>query len=275
MCMFTGPEPVDVTRTRIFARAPSPDRQMLAYQMDVTSRQDMAMILPLPVSPGAGQDALRFLSLEQCPHFFAHLESCFPPRYSASMDLGVPGDDPRARLPVHQVGLFDASFVPRIDDFDRLDPRFRLTDEVWLELPEYWDHGFAVFRLRGSGAAGGAAAQTVHPMAFEFRREPSTSLFFPTVHVHDGVVHPLADFHHVLYAQAPLSGGPLDDLDGHGRFKADRPFPGWQRSERAVGRSTATDTAQGLLDPHQVCFRRQLEGRLPNRDTVVIAERSS
>lgn len=280
--MFTGSEPVDVTRTRIFARASSPDCQVLAYQMDFTSRQDVAMILPLPVSPGAGEDALRFLSLEHCPDLFEQLESGF--RGPSAM-MSMPEASLRARLPVHQVGLFDASFVPHLDDFARLDPRFRLTDDVWLELPDYWDHGFAVFRLRGDGpgvsggatSAGRVMAQTVHPMAFEFRRKPSQSLFFPTVHVHDGTVHPLADFHHTLYAQAPVPAVLPYDLDGHGRPRADRPRPfrGWQQSPRTARWFAATGRTQGLIDPDQFCFRLELEGLLDNRDTIVLSEWSS
>jgi hypothetical protein len=33
-------------------------------------------------------------------------------------------------------------------------------------------------------------------MAFEFEREDASELFFPTVHIHDGDFHPLADFDH-------------------------------------------------------------------------------
>jgi hypothetical protein len=45
----------------------------------------------------------------------------------------------------------------------------------------------------------------IHPMALSFRTRNSTALFFPTAHVHDGSVHPVAQFDHSLYAQAGAS----------------------------------------------------------------------
>jgi len=46
-------------------------------------------------------------------------------------------------------------------------------------LPIYEDFGFAVFKLR-------AGLKRIHSMALEFPRRDPKSLFFPTVHVHDG-----------------------------------------------------------------------------------------
>ena len=37
------------------------------------------------------------------------------------------------------VGAFEASFVPSMDDFNRLDPRFRISQEVWKQCPEPMD----------------------------------------------------------------------------------------------------------------------------------------
>lgn len=49
---------------------------------------------------------------------------------------------------VHDVGDYQASNVPTARDFDRLDPRFRLSDAVRSGHPDYRDRGFAVFKLR-------------------------------------------------------------------------------------------------------------------------------
>jgi hypothetical protein len=43
---------------------------------------------------------------------------------------------------------FEASFVPRASEFWRLDARFRLSDEVWRQLPAYQDFGFIPVILR-------------------------------------------------------------------------------------------------------------------------------
>ena len=109
-----------------------------------------------------------------------------------------------APLKVHKVGAFEASFVPSLADFNRLDPRFRMSDAVWRALPQYADWGFCVFKLIDLKRRwfGGADRRTIHPMAFEFPRRDPSRLFFPTVHVHDGAVHEEAAYDHTLYYQA-------------------------------------------------------------------------
>jgi hypothetical protein len=37
---------------------------------------------------------------------------------------------------VREVGSFEASYVPKIADFSRLDERFRLPVAVWKKLPQ-------------------------------------------------------------------------------------------------------------------------------------------
>ena len=97
-------------------------------------------------------------------------------------------------LPLPVPWKIEASFVPTIADFDRLDERFRLPKETWHHLPQYNKFGFAVFKLK-------PGEKRIHPMAFEFPRSDSKRLFFPTVHIHDGEVHATADFDHILYCQ--------------------------------------------------------------------------
>jgi hypothetical protein len=73
------------------------------------------------------------------------------------------------------------------------------------EASRYRDHGFAVFKLKPGEAK-------IHPMAFSFPRRDTKTLFFPTVHIHDGKVHPKAGFDHGLYCQ-PLEHEPLQLRD--------------------------------------------------------------
>lgn len=40
-------------------------------------------------------------------------------------------------LVVHDVGSFDASFVPNVASFERLDERFRLSDSLGSQLPHH------------------------------------------------------------------------------------------------------------------------------------------
>ena len=261
MCCFSNAPAFDkVEGTQIFARFVAPGRQALAYSMTVSARGPLAMILPLPVASGAGEDALEFVDLSGCPRFFHHLNQAFPspaPRGGfASRALSAQP----APLKVHQVGDFEASFVPSIPDFERLDPRFRIEPTIWSQLPTYADYGFAVFQLRGfeAGERGFLArfrapaprTKTVHPMAFVFPRRHPNTLFFPTVHIHDGEVHPRAAFDHTLYAQGVAA--PTD----------------WARSAGTLGGYLDLAAAQDLVaDTHAV--RRKLVGTHDNTDILL------
>ncbi len=52
-----------------------------------------------------------------------------------------------ATILVHDVSSFEASFVPTLEDFDRLDERFRIPPDAIGKIPRYRDYGFAVFKL--------------------------------------------------------------------------------------------------------------------------------
>lgn len=248
MCCFTGPVS-SVDNTRIFARwlpGSKPPRQVIAYQMDFKAKRDLAMVLPLPVAPGGGEKAVEFLNLEKAPDFFTRLHTLFPitigRAYSAP---AAAAGEPKAKLEVVKVGSFEASFVPSLADFARLDKRFRMGKGVWERLPQYRDWGFAVFKLRPDST-------TVHPMAFSFPSAiPGSGLFFPTVHIHDGKVHAEEEFAHTLFCQVP-SGR-------HGP-------PGWQESEKWASSVGKLEDA-GLLNRSAHVYRRVLYGKFPNRDT--------
>src|SRR4051812_7237670 len=119
MCCFSRPV-IHVSRTRIFARAYEA-RQALAYQMAVTAEGELAMVLPLPVPPSAPEDAVRFLDLSSYRRFFDDVELAFPAPPSAVAMSGATGRAaaPQVKLKVHEVGDFEASFVPRARDLQR------------------------------------------------------------------------------------------------------------------------------------------------------------
>ena len=241
MCCFSG-QVRHVAKTRIFARAGDGGRQLLVYQMKFSAAADVAMILPLPVPKDTPDRSLRFIDLKGYPEFFDDLERGFAPPPSRSVRLLSEGT-----LPVERVGSFEASFVPSVKDFARLDARFRMPEGVWDQLPQYRSFGFAVFKLNRS-------AHTVHPMAFEFPRADAGKLFFPTVHVHDGTVRPEAKFDHALYCQ---DKGHLAGLQG------------WRESRQPAGVFADVARAKGLLDKDGHCYFRHLSGTLKNQDTLV------
>jgi len=251
MCCFSQPVEI-VSGTSIFARATS-GGQLLVYGMTVAARGELAMVLPLPVPPSPPEDAVRFLSLERYPRFFDDMRSGFP-ALLAFGGLARGGPPPAAApqtLVVHDVGAFEASFVPTLADFDRLDARFRLPAQTWDAVPEYRDFGFAVFKLKGLAPG---ARKTIHPMAFEFPRRDPNALFFPTVHVHDGAVHPKARFDHALYCQS--------DPAIEARVAT------WERSTGPAATFMRDDGA-GIVDPGAFVFRALVTGEQPNRDIVL------
>jgi hypothetical protein len=246
MCCFSG-KVRSVSRTSIFARDAGDGQQYLAYRMNLHADQEVAMVLPLPVPAKSPDDAVKFIDLSGYPEFFTALYAAmeFPPSKSAVPETLGPTRSIQPRLEVLKVGSFEASFVPTIADFTRLDERFRLPAGTWEKLPSYRDFGFAVFKLA-------AGKQELHPMAFRFPRRDATTLFFPTVHIHDGSVQNKAAFDHDLYAQVGKEGAGT-----------------WNESPGLAGRHVDIKRAMGLVDGQQHLYHRALNGVLPNQDTLL------
>lgn len=254
MCIFSG-DIKAVSHTSIFARVDGPV-QHLVYEMKLDTVSDVAMVLPLPVAGGPESD-LKFRDLSDYSDIFRHLSYCFPQPVAAA----APGDlsaQPRsAPLPIEKVGAFEASFVPSSSDFERLDPRFRLAPGVWDSLPDYSEFGFAVFQLQ-------AGKSEVHPMALTFKTQMPNELFFPTTHVHHGSAPSTAEFDHRLYGQG-IGQAPdwrkgkcpprriIDSLLAHRR-----------PNERPI-----VDIVGDLVAFDDPIYQLQLNGELPNKDTVV------
>ena len=260
MCCFAFPRsrsllarlltrPVRVQGTRIFARHDGAT-QLIAYSMQLRAPGDGAMILPIPVRPGCDEHEVEFIDLSAAADLFTLLAAAFvaPARKGG---LRLP-DLRLSRLVVHQVGAFEASFVPSVTHFDRLDPRFRLPTTVWSQLPVQ-GFGFAVFKLRET-----RKVTDVHPMAFRFPSRDPTQIFFPTLHVHDGEVHPTADFDHALYYQR------ADASVAAGHEHA------WQ--DHLV--RTAAERSHGLVAAELPLARFTLTGTRANADTWVPASAS-
>lgn len=249
MCCFTGV--VSVSSTSIFARDAGDGRQYLAYEMTFRAKQEVAMVLPLPVPIGTAETAVTFISLADYPNLFSDLYRAvqFPVPRSFGPEHPAPAPAPAPTpLVVHQVGSFEASFVPTLKDFARLDARFRLPTGTWEKLPLYKDHGFAVFKLKPDVAL-------LHPMAFSFPRADASALFFPTVHIHDGLVHEQAEFNHRLYAQVG---------DKH-IAAADQ----WHESPAHAQTKVDIKRSAGLIVGDQHLYGREMRGKLPNQDTLL------
>jgi hypothetical protein len=249
MCCFSR-EVESVSNTNIFARSSQQGRQYLVYSMAVVSREDLAMILPIPTPSGSPDDAVRFIDLKGYADFFKDMKAGFPdPPPPAPATRGrVAPKVASNKLAVVDVGDFEASFVPSIRDFGRLDERFRLPDATWDQLPTYREYGFAVFKLK-------QGAKTIHPMAFEFPRADARRLFFPTVHIHDGKVHPKAEFDHTLYCQVEP--------------RETRQVMQWRESPKLANQFMKVDKVKAIVAPELHCYQQRIRGAQTNQDTWV------
>lgn len=246
MCCFSAPVK-HVADTSIFARVSKRGNQILVYSMSLDTAEDVAMILPIPVKAGTTEDQFQFINLEKYPQFFGDLAEMFPralplgvPRATASAGVAAP-------LKIQKVGSFEGSFVPTQADFSRLDERFRIDPAVWNKLPQYENFGFAVFKLR-------SGKQQVHPMAFAFPTATPESIFFPTVHIHDGQVHELERFDHALYCQTDS-----------GQVKMD-----WEESARPIHEHHHLRSKKTLL-LGQHLYKQDVVGEFKNRDFLIAA----
>jgi hypothetical protein len=250
MCCFSG-KVERVANTRIFARIMSKSRQAIVYEMEYQAKDPVAMILPLPVPKGSQEKDVEFINLEKYPEFFADMKTGFPeptPKGFGGGGGGFGGAFAGAVLEVQEVGAFEASYVPTLADFERLDERFRLPNATWEKLPAYKESGFAVFQLKPDN-------QKVHPMAFTFPRKANAPLFFPTVHIHDGEIHEKADFDHALYLQTAHDMQMLPD--------------GWRESQQPAKMFLKTTVCKGLVAANSHCYYKPLLGNLRNRDTFI------
>lgn len=249
MCCFS----INVQRvanTRIFSRRIDETHQAIAYQMEFAADSDLAMILPLPVVVGSPEKAVKFINLKEYETFFDDLNNAFP--RPKSLGRGVPpaasGGDPIPELEVQSVGSFEASFVPTVADFHRLDKRFRIEPEVWKKIPAYADYGFAVFKLKKGD-------HKVHPMALSFPSRHPDKLFFPTVHIHDGEVHDKEHFDHQLYCQVQRPG----------LFEMTK----WDESPGLAKAACKVDKSQGLISGDAHIYRRSIVGDFANKDIIL------
>lgn len=251
MCCFSR-KVEKVANTRIFARGSKDDRQFLVYSMVLSSKEDLAMILPLPVPKKPDEKAVKFISLKDYPEFFDDMHKPFlPPPTRGKGGFKKKDDSKEAKkLEVVKVGNFEASFVPTVADFARLDERFKLPAATWDDLPGYKDYGFAVFKLK-------QGEQKVHPMAFEFPRADKKKLFFPTVHIHDGKIHKTAMFDHDLYCQPTIGEDLLKWTESAGL---------------AATYMKKLDKASGMVEKDGHLYHLRMRGRLKNEDTWAISQ---
>jgi hypothetical protein len=192
--------------------------------------------------------------------FFDDLADGFPfqaPLFS--LGCSAPSDARFDRvLKVSDVGNYVASFVPTLSDFSRLDPRFNLPANVWSQIPQYANYGFAVFQLA-------AGSLRPHPMAFEFDTD-NQSIFFPTMHIHDGEIHETEAFDHILYLQ---HAGLDSQVYGYQNYDIPDRSTELIRSKTIARNFCDIERTNGIVDADLLVHRKWIRGMGSNRDTEV------
>lgn len=271
MCCFSAPM-TEVRNTRIFAARRPGGRQLVVYEMTFDASADaVAMVLPIPVAPGTGEDAVEFIDLTKDRTFFDRLYDCFDHYGAPGGGFDSLGAATAFRSPpplvVHEVGVFEASYVPSRADFGRLDPRFRLSDRVLDGLGKRASRGFVVVKL-----ATGKGEKAMHPLAFTFPSQDPSRLFYPTVHAHDGDFHADADYDHALYG---TDLGRAATLASYGVEDRGIPAPRTKYTRGGLWHRGRTRLPLGrhaggtLLDSGTEVFRAEVLGRRANDDTWV------
>src|SRR5262245_43316668 len=107
MCCFSK-EVQKVSNTNIFARTSKDQGQYLVYSMQLSAKEELAMILPIPTPKKSKEDAVKFISLEKYPKFFEDMLSGFPaPRSKGDKSRGKDKeDDKKEKLKVVEVGAY-------------------------------------------------------------------------------------------------------------------------------------------------------------------------
>ncbi len=242
MCCFSQ-NVKHVSDTSIFCRMGAKGNQVVIYSMTLESKNDVAMILPIPVSDERDDDSVQFVDLSNYKEFFPQLDRGFP----GPLTFGTPRKSrSTSSIRVQSVGNYAASFIPTVDDFDRVDEQFRIPRKIWAKLPQYENHGFVVFQLRAGKAE-------VHPMAFAYPAKDRQKIVFPTVHIHDGKVHAKAEFDHALYCQTDSSEVKMK----------------WEESVGPLGRYINAPAAKGLVRGNEHVYKLQLTGEFENEDVIV------
>lgn len=218
-------------------------RQSLAVSLRISAATDLALIVPVPVTPGATETDVRLLSTDGSQSLFDSLASGFvgsaerPHRQDAEE-----ADAPRTvRYAAAQA--MRAYYVPSIADFDQVGPHLRFPEAALASRPEYASYGFYVFEL--------PAGQDVRivPMAFDFPTRHPEAVYFPTWY-----------------------GDPTwMPEEGHRDITVYTQFGerlGWQETRETATRFVNAGASRGLIAPDRTVQRKILFGDGNNEDLL-------
>lgn len=189
MCIIAGPVD-DVSKTKIFV-LPSHDkqRQMTFYSNAVASPMNNLMILPVPYPSSVILHSIEYKNLFQD---LAHSVSGSRGFSVATRNAYAGGDT----LDIIDHGSYLVSIVQSIYDLQRLDPMFRVTqDLIDILANEYSEvFGYICCVLK-------PGLHSYEPLCYSHNMLENEDMFVPTLHIHGDIVRSsMGDWDHLIYS---------------------------------------------------------------------------
>lgn len=198
MCIINE-EVDDVNSTQIYASLDkSGKRQLTIYSNKIVTEKDNAMILPVP-----NPQSVSFVDLSDYTSIFDDFQRSFIKRLTlsnTSKSRGFPSMNcVNDTLAVHNVGSYQASIVPSLSDFNKLDKSiFTINPEVFTILQKNYSStfGYIVCKLKKGTHAYHPFAYTHDTYMIEnqfslmdlfYNKQKKPLLFIPTRHYHTHV----------------------------------------------------------------------------------------
>lgn len=190
-----------VAKTKILAMlSKDRQRQLIVYSNEVqTNIKNNVMILPVPNKDGNSDKSIKFVDLSSYPNIFDDCRSSFAsPMFLSTNSVSF---SLSRSIAIVDVGSYQASIVPSIDEFVFLNSLFKIPENVIEILKKYYakNFSFIVCKLREGEVK-------YHPFAYYHELLRHNTLFIPTRHHHPhsiGGTHveeAISDWDHAFYA---------------------------------------------------------------------------
>lgn len=176
MCIVQG-DVETVANTQILVSPLAAGQQLTVYANQVSLGEESgAMILPVP------EGKVEPLDLSEQTGLFTELEELWPKMRSLnimSRDLNENSNSLDDTLEVFEVGSYQVSIIPTIEDFNRIDKSvFELHDDVQGCLREHYETRFSFVLCQL------VKEKAYHPFGYIHSRLDDNTLFIPTRHFH-------------------------------------------------------------------------------------------
>lgn len=258
MCIF-GDDVAIVKNTRIFVAPTKGGHQITVYQNTIQSFNKNAMILPIPIntSKKIPHKSIQLLDLSTDNNLFDNLDKIFlkpPPYQDNNWGYDHDNEDSDDYHEVYKIGLYKMSIIPNINSIDRLNIKeFNIKASIFESLRGHYLTGFAFLVCQFDGQS---EKEKMHPIGYihdSYMNDGKKVLFVPTLHIHDGEIHKMENFDHLIFSLKTDVG--------------DEPF----QNDKKINQILQKNTIDAYInDRDKKTIRRlKLEGELDNIDIML------